>query len=74
MNLSPILLGGRRIQGVVQGDSEPESFIPSLIALHRQGRFPMDRLVTSYPFEHIAEALHASEAGDAIKPVLTFPS
>ena len=74
VNLSPILLGGRRIQGVVQGDSEPQSFIPSLIALHRQGRFPMDRLVTAYPFEHIAEAMHASEAGDAIKPVLTFPS
>ncbi len=27
VSLSPILLGGRRIQGVVQGDSEPQSFI-----------------------------------------------
>lgn len=74
MDLTPILLGGRRIQGVLQGDSEPQSFIPSLIALHRQGRFPLQRLVTTYPFEDIAAAVHASEAGDAIKPVLVFPS
>ena len=74
LDLSSILFGGRRIQGVLQGDSEPQSFIPTLVALHRQGRFPLDRLVTTYPFEDIAEAMHASEAGAAIKPVLIFPS
>ena len=72
LNLTPILLGGRKIQGILQGDSEPQSFIPSLIELYRQGRFPMDRLITAYPFEAIAEAMHASETGAAIKPVLTF--
>ncbi len=74
VDLSPILLGGRRIQGIVQGDSEPQSFIPSLIALHREGRFPLERLVTAYPFKDIAAAMHASETGAAIKPVLIFPS
>jgi len=74
LNLSPILLGGRRIQGIVQGDSEPQAFIPALIELYRQGRFPLDRLITPYPFDRVAEAMHASEVGEAIKPVLTFNS
>ncbi len=70
VDLSPLLLGGRRIQGIVQGDSEPDVFIPRLIALYREGLFPMDRLITAYPFERIVEAMHDSEAGRAIKPVL----
>ena len=70
LDLAPIFLGGRRIQGIVQGDSEPDAFIPRLIDLYRQGRFPLDRLISVYPFEAIADAMHDSEAGRAIKPVL----
>ncbi len=70
LDLSPILLGGRRIQGIVQGDSEPRVFIPQLIELHRQGRFPLDRLIQVYPFERLAEAMHDSESGAAVKPVV----
>ena len=70
VRLSDLMLGGRSIRGVVQGDSEPREFIPRLIELHRQGRFPLERLITTYPFDKIAEAMHDSEAGVAIKPVL----
>ena len=72
VDMSRLMLGGRSIRGVVQGDSEPREFIPRLIELHRQGRFPLERLITTYPFERIAEAMHDSETGAAIKPVLTF--
>jgi aryl-alcohol dehydrogenase len=74
LDLARIFLGGRKIQGVVQGDSEPDVFIPRLIELYRQGRFPLDRLITPYPFEAIAEAMHDSEAGRAVKPVLLMAS
>ena len=73
VRLSDLMLGGRSIRGVVQGDSEPREFIPRLIELHRQGRFPIEKLITTYPFARIAEAMHDSETGKAIKPVLTFP-
>ena len=73
VDLSRLMLGGRSIRGVVQGDSEPREFIPRLIELHRQGRFPLERLITTYRFDQIAEAMHDSETGKAIKPVLTFP-
>jgi aryl-alcohol dehydrogenase len=70
VNMSQLMLGGRSLRGVVQGDSEPREFIPRLIELHRQGHFPVDRLITTYRFEQIAEAMHDSETGVAIKPVL----
>ncbi len=66
------LLGGRKVRGIVQGESNPDVFIPTLIDLWRQGRFPFDRLVSFYPFERINDALHDSETGAAIKPVLRF--
>ena len=70
LGLSSVLLGGRKLRGIVQGDSEPQAFIPRLIALYREGRFPLDRLITLYPFAEIAQAMHDSEAGAAVKPVL----
>ncbi len=72
LDLSPLLLGGRRVQGILQGDSVPRIFIPWLIDLYRQGRFPLERIIQLYPFARIAEAMHDSEAGRAVKPVLTM--
>ena len=64
------LIPGRSIRGVTLGDSDPTSFIPQLLALHRLGRFPLDRLQRRYPFEDINRAGHEAASGHAIKPVL----
>jgi len=66
------ILNGRTILGVVEGDSVPDVFIPQLIELYRQGRFPFDRMMTFYPFEQINAAAEDSEKGRAIKAVLRF--
>ncbi len=66
------LLLGRTLSGVVEGDANPQTFIPELIALYRDGRFPFDRLVKTFPFSQINEAVHASESGEVIKPVVIF--
>jgi aryl-alcohol dehydrogenase len=65
-----IMTAGRTLRGIVEGESTPEVFIPALIALYRQGRFPFDRLVEFYPFERINDAIHASEAGRVVKAVV----
>jgi len=62
-----------RIIGVNQGLVVPQQFIPALVALHEQGRFPIDRLVTTFPFEAINDAATAARDGSVIKPVLIFP-
>lgn len=66
------LLVGRRLSGVVEGDADPQSFIPELIAMYREGKFPFDRLVKTFPLSEINAAIHASETGEVIKPVVVF--
>lgn len=69
-----LFVGGQTIQGIIQGDSIPDRFIPALIDLHLQGRFPLDRLITLFPFSQINEAIAASERGEVVKPVLRMSS
>ncbi|WP_336210527.1 zinc-binding dehydrogenase [Nonomuraea sp. LPB2021202275-12-8] len=66
------LLFGRSVRGIVEGDSVPRLFIPQLVEFHRQGRFPFDRLIRTYAFEDINQAVEDSEKGTTLKPVLTF--
>jgi aryl-alcohol dehydrogenase len=65
---------GRQIMGIIEGDAVPQRFIPQLLALWRQGRFPFDRLIGKFPFEKIDAAEHASLSGEVVKPVLVQAS
>ncbi|MQT15566.1 NAD(P)-dependent alcohol dehydrogenase [Segnochrobactrum spirostomi] len=62
--------GGRRLMGIVEGESNPDTFIPMLVELQAKGHFPFERLVTFYPFDAINEAIRDSESGKTIKPIL----
>lgn len=64
------IMNGRTVKGIIEGDAIPELFIPKLIELYRQGRFPFDRIITFYPFDDINQAVADMEAGKVIKPVL----
>lgn len=66
------VLYGRTLRGIIQGDSIPTEFIPKLMEFHRQGRFPFDRLIRTYPFSEINEAAADSLSGVTVKPVLIF--
>lgn len=70
LDLIHVMGGGRTFRGIVEGDVDPHVFIPELIELHRAGRFPFDRIVTTYPFEQINQAFADVEAGRTIKAVL----
>jgi len=64
------LLFGRSVRGIIEGDSIPDEFIPKLVELFRQGRFPFDKLVTEFPFADIQRAVEDSEQGRVVKAVL----
>ena len=69
--LDPMALAvGRNLMGILEGDSVPQLFIPQLIQLWKQGRFPFDKLITTYPLSQINEADAAAASGSAVKPVL----
>ncbi len=63
---------GRKIIGSIQGDAVPQKFIPKLIALYREGKFPFDRLLKFYEFREINQAIADALQGDTIKPVLVI--
>lgn len=65
-----MLLAGRRIIGVTEGDADPQEFIPRMIALHEAGRFPYDRLIKFYTLGEINEAIADMRSGATIKPIL----
>ncbi len=54
-----------------QGDAVSKVFLPQLIDLYRQGRFPFDKLITFYDsLEQVNQAIDDSHSGAVIKPVL----
>ena len=69
-DVNAVMLPGKRIMGIVEGDSVPQVIIPQLVALFLQGRFPFDKLVQFYPLEEINRATADSEKGTTIKPIL----
>ncbi len=72
VNMSTVMGRGLTIRGIVQGDSQPEVFIPHLIDLYLGGRFPFDRFVSLYKFEEINQAIEDQARGQVIKPIFTF--
>ncbi|MBW9051063.1 NAD(P)-dependent alcohol dehydrogenase [Rhizobium mesosinicum] len=66
----PTLLQGQSVRGFVEGNSIPDIFIPRMIDLFAQGRFPFDKLVTKYRFDQINEAVAHQLSGKTIKAVL----
>ncbi|WP_399928836.1 NAD(P)-dependent alcohol dehydrogenase [Streptomyces kanamyceticus] len=71
-DIMTVLTKGLSIRGVIEGDAVPSDFIPRLIELHGQGRLPVERLITEFPFADIEAAARAASSGEVIKPVLTF--
>jgi aryl-alcohol dehydrogenase len=70
LDVNQVLAMGRTLKGIVEGESVPDVFLPRLIELWQQGRFPVEKIMTRYDFDDIDRAAHDAEQGHAIKPVL----
>ena len=67
------LLAGKSLRGVVQGDSVSKDFIPKLIELWKQDKFPFDRLIQTFDgLEALDDAVTAMRSGEVIKPVVVL--
>ena len=69
----PFLQDGRTVRGVIQGWSEPETFLPRLVDLMMAGKLPVERMMTFYDLADINRAAAEATAGRTIKPVLRMP-
>ncbi|MEB2337473.1 MAG: hypothetical protein OZ918_02510 [Nitrospirales bacterium] len=52
----------------------PDLFIPGLVGLYAQGRFPFARLVKFYSLDQINQTAEDSEKGITIRPIVRFGS
>ena len=71
-NEAAFMGGGRTVMGILGGDSDVGPFLCELIEHHLAGRFPFERLIATFPFEEINEAIEAGESGRVVKPVLVM--
>jgi aryl-alcohol dehydrogenase len=65
---------GAIIKGIVEGDSNPDQFIPYLIDLFMAGRFPVNKIMRFYDFDSLNAAVDDQNSGRVIKPILRFPT
>ena len=63
---------GITVRGIVEGDANPQLFIPRMVEFFREGRLPLDKIVKIYALEKINEAVDDLEHGRVVKPVLTM--
>ena len=69
-NEAQFMGGGRRVMGILGGDSDVGPFLTELIQYHLEGKFPFEKLIGYFSFDEINEAIEASESGKVVKPVL----
>ena len=73
-DVNGVMTTGKTILGIIEGNSVPDLFIPTLVELYSQGRFPFDKLVKFYSLDQINQAAEDSEKGITIKPIVRFES
>jgi aryl-alcohol dehydrogenase len=64
------LIMGATLKAVVEGDTDPDTFIPELLAHVEAGRMPLGKLVQTYAFADINQAVGDQLRGRVVKPVL----
>lgn len=67
-----VLMQMRTIKGINQGESIPKLFIPKLVRLYKEGRFPVDKIITKFKFTELEKARQATLSGKVIKAVVTM--
>lgn len=69
-DVNTLMTYGHTIKGIIEGDSDPEVFLPELLQHYRNGDLPFDRMIKTWPFSQINEAIAAQHMGECIKVVL----
>jgi aryl-alcohol dehydrogenase len=69
-DVNNLMIHGKRIRGILEGEGVPDIFIPQLIELNAQGRFPFEKLTKFYSLDQINQAAKDSENGSTIKPII----
>jgi aryl-alcohol dehydrogenase len=72
VDMNALIVTGRTVRGIIEGDVWPAEFLPKLVELYRHGALPLDKIVTCYALSEINTAIEDMEAGKVVKPVLVM--
>jgi aryl-alcohol dehydrogenase len=64
------LLEGRTVTGSIVGHQAPAVLVPRVLALHDQGRFPLEAMISTYALGDINKAVDDVRSGAVVKAVL----
>jgi aryl-alcohol dehydrogenase len=68
--INHLISAGLRVVGIIEGDVEPQKFIPEMARLYKAGQFPFEKLIRTYPLDEVNDAIADQLSGACIKPVL----
>jgi len=66
----PLFVKCASLKAVSFGSAVPADFLPKLLEWWSNGTFPVESVITTFPFEDLNEAVDAVSSGRIIKPVL----
>jgi aryl-alcohol dehydrogenase len=66
------ILPGKVLRGVTMGDAVAGELIPQLVALHAEGKLPVEKLQKRYSIHEIQNAADDMHHGVTVKPVIIF--
>ncbi|MCW2623807.1 MAG: aryl-alcohol dehydrogenase [Mycobacterium sp.] len=69
-DLREAIAHGHTVKGIIEGDSDPDTFLPQLCALLLRNELPLDQLVRTYPLSDINRAAADQRRGECVKVVL----
>ena len=70
LDVRRILRRGLTVRGSLEGDADPGDLVPELLGRWREGRLPLERIVSTYPLTDIDEAIARQRDGHVLKVVL----
>ncbi|KAL4998425.1 chaperonin 10-like protein [Aspergillus recurvatus] len=63
---------GRAVVGCIEGDCVPGEAVPKMVQWYREGRFPIDKLITYFEARDFKQALAGLDDGSVVKAVLKW--
>lgn len=63
---------GKQYMGVVEGDVNPQQYIPKMVEWVREGQLPLQKIVQFYDAEDYEAAINDMKSGKTIKPVIRW--
>lgn len=66
------MVSGKQFMGVVEGDVNPQEYVPRMIQWVKDGSLPLQKIIKFYPAEDFERGIGDMQSGQTIKPVILW--